>query len=94
MPLTYLQFLPNSEGESRDLRAQLLELPYQGGAMSMFLLLPEEEGPTGFAKTAESLSSAALAKAMNSTKATVVNVQLPRFNMSVELMDELEPVSH
>ncbi|XP_042856002.1 leukocyte elastase inhibitor-like [Penaeus japonicus] len=78
-------------GESRDLRAQLLELPYQGGAMSMFLLLPEEEGPTGFAKTAESLSSAALAKAMNSTKATVVNVQLPRFNMSVELMDELEP---
>ncbi|XP_047490055.1 leukocyte elastase inhibitor-like [Penaeus chinensis] len=77
-------------GDSKDLEAQILELPYEGGAMSMFLLLPGEEGPSGFGRTVASLSSASLSKAMRTMKPNTVNVQLPRFNMSVELIDELE----
>lgn len=76
--------------DSKDLEAQLLELPYEGGAMSMFLMLPNEEGRSGFARTVASFSSAALSKAMRTMKPETVNLQLPRFNMSVELIDELE----
>nr|WGL47439.1 serpin [Macrobrachium nipponense] len=81
-------------GESEELGARILELPYAGDAVSMFLLLPSSEVPAdgaGFARMVSSLSSSTLRRALNfgNLQHLDVKVLLPKFKVEVEVKDEL-----
>lgn len=63
--------------------------------MSMFILLPSEEGPRGFAKMVARLSGNNLRAATykDNLSFKTVDVQLPKFKMEIESKEELIPVS-
>ncbi|XP_042855999.1 leukocyte elastase inhibitor A-like [Penaeus japonicus] len=79
--------------EFSQIAAKVLELPYTGGAMSMFILLPSEEGPRGFAKMVARLSGNNLRAATykDNLSFKTVDVQLPKFKMEIESKEELIP---
>ncbi|XP_041421442.1 serpin peptidase inhibitor, clade B (ovalbumin), member 4 L homeolog isoform X1 [Xenopus laevis] len=64
-------------GAIKELNAQILELPYQLGALSMFILLTNEK--LGLEKIEQQLSWKTLAKGMTNMEKTKVDVYLPRF---------------
>ncbi|XP_066944906.1 serpin B8-like [Macrobrachium rosenbergii] len=81
-------------GESEELGARILELPYAGNTVSMFLLLPSSKGPAdraGFAQMVSSLSGSALRRALSSGNLwrQEVEVLVPKFKVEVEVKDEL-----
>lgn len=61
----------------------------------MFILLPQEEGPQGFAKMVGRLSGNNLRAATfkNNLGFKLMDVQLPKFKMEVKLQESLIPVS-
>ena len=59
--------------------AQILELPYAGGGLSMLIVLPREI--TGLAKCESDLKLENLAKWLNDLQETEVEVTLPRFKL-------------
>lgn len=80
-------------GESRELGARVLELPYAGSNLSMILLLPNANGTGGssLASVVKGLSSTALREAISPAKlhSRRVDVQLPKFKFRAGLADEL-----
>ena len=60
--------------------AQVLELPYASGDMSMMIVLPSEKD--GLAKLERSMGDASIAIWARSLSSTKVNVKLPRFGMT------------
>lgn len=60
--------------------AQVLELPYASGDMSMMIVLPSEKD--GLAKLERSMGDASIATWARSLSSTKVNVKLPRFGMT------------
>lgn len=59
---------------------QLLEMPYEGGDLSMIVLLPKK--PDGLGALETSLSEAALARLVESASRRQVRVSLPRFRLT------------
>jgi len=59
--------------------AQILELPYAGGGLSMLIVLPREI--TGLAKCEDALTVENLATWLNDLQETEVEVTLPRFKL-------------
>lgn len=62
-------------------KAQLLELPYAGGDLSMVVMLPEA-GSLGNLET--SLSTIGLARWLKAIQPREVNVRMPRFKLEME----------
>ncbi|KAK1339652.1 hypothetical protein QTO34_018206 [Cnephaeus nilssonii] len=82
-------------GYIEDLKCRVLELPYQGGELSMVILLPDdiEDEATGLKKIEEQLT---LEKLHEWTKpenlsSTEVEVYLPRFKLEEKLQPQLSP---
>ncbi|XP_068212562.1 uncharacterized protein [Palaemon carinicauda] len=81
-------------GVSTELGARILELPYSGEDISMFLLLPSADLPveTRFANMVSKLNAVNLQSALNPENMANVNVdvQVPKFKFAMKLSDELE----
>ncbi|XP_066945268.1 LOW QUALITY PROTEIN: leukocyte elastase inhibitor-like [Macrobrachium rosenbergii] len=80
-------------GESRQLGARVLELPYAGSNLAMILLLPSSNGNGGssLANVVKELSSAALREAISPGKlqSRRVDLLLPKFKFRAGLADDL-----
>lgn len=77
-------------GVSEELGAHILELPYNGDAMSMFILLPPFiSGENGFNAMVQSLNSTTLRDAMDSMWRIQVNIEIPKFKLEQSIGDEL-----
>jgi len=77
-------------GVSEELGAHILELPYTGDAMSMFILLPPFiSGEQGFNAMVQSLNSTTLRDAMDNMWRIQVQVEIPKFKMEQQIGDEL-----
>ncbi|XP_063592857.1 leukocyte elastase inhibitor-like [Penaeus indicus] len=74
-------------GDFSQIAARVVELPYKGKTMSMFIFLPSEEGPGGFTKMVSRLSANNLRAATNAEllNKRLVEVQLPRFKLNVKV---------
>ncbi|XP_037790931.1 LOW QUALITY PROTEIN: leukocyte elastase inhibitor-like [Penaeus monodon] len=74
-------------GDFSQIAARVVELPYKGKAMSMFIFLPSEEGPRGFTKMVSRLSSNNLRAATNVEllNRRLVEVRLPKFKLDVKV---------
>ncbi|KAE8597803.1 hypothetical protein XENTR_v10016604 [Xenopus tropicalis] len=70
-------------GAIKELNAQILELPYQLGALSMFILLTNEK--FGLQKIEQQLSWNYLAKGMSNMENTKLDVYIPRFRLEESL---------
>ncbi|XP_069989968.1 leukocyte elastase inhibitor [Penaeus vannamei] len=79
--------------EFPEIAAKVLELPYTGDAMSMFVFLPTEEGPLGFARMVDRLSGNNLRAATHKGNLSfrTVDVKLPKFKMEVEIREQFKP---
>ncbi|XP_047490062.1 leukocyte elastase inhibitor-like [Penaeus chinensis] len=80
-------------GEFDHIAARVLELPYAGGAMSMFLLLPMDEGTQGFANMVTKLNENNM-RAVTLGKDLVkknVDLLLPRFRLEQTVSETLIP---
>ena len=75
---------------TEDAAAQFMELPYQGGDLSMALILPRPE--VGLKKLEEQLTPAKLQKWLSQSDAREVEVFLPRFKLeqSIQLNEVLK----
>ncbi|ROT78002.1 serine proteinase inhibitor 7 [Penaeus vannamei] len=80
-------------GESEQVAASVLELPYTGERVSMFLFLPDQEGPQGFANMVSRLSGNNLREAIHqeNLRKKKVDLKLPKFRMELKLSDEMLP---
>ncbi|XP_004628461.1 leukocyte elastase inhibitor [Octodon degus] len=80
-------------GYIKDLKCQVLELPYQEGKVSMIILLPEEikDDTTGLEEIEKQLTLEKLREWTDNLETIEVNVQLPRFKVeeSYSLNDSL-----
>lgn len=79
-------------GESQRLGASVLELPYSGDAISMFIFLPAANGPAGFVNMVNNLNGDTLQDAINPGNMIFsdVDVQLPKFKFQMKIEKELE----
>lgn len=81
-------------GESRELGARVLELPYSGDAISMFVLMPSADRPreTRFENMVRNLNGATLTSALHPRNMAfrTVDVQFPKFKFSMKLGEDLE----
>lgn len=61
----------------------------------MFLFLPDQEGPQGFANMVSRLSGNNLREAIHqeNLRKKKVDLKLPKFRMEMKLSDEMIPVS-
>lgn len=86
---------PFLTGEFEQVAASVLELPYTGERVSMFLFLPAQEGPQGFANMVSRLSGNNLRAATHqrNLRKQDVDLKLPKFRMEMKLSDEMIPVS-
>ncbi|XP_064083415.1 serine protease inhibitor 88Ea-like [Macrobrachium nipponense] len=77
-------------GVSEELGAHILELPYTGEAVSMFILLPPFiSGDNGFNKMVERLNGTTLQNAIDDMWRVQVEVILPKFRLEQMVGDEL-----
>ncbi|XP_050703281.1 serine protease inhibitor 88Ea-like [Eriocheir sinensis] len=75
-------------GVSEELGANILELPYDGEALSMYILLPAfVAGEDGFSAMVERLSGPVLHQALSNTWRSQMEVLLPKFRLE-ELLEE------
>ncbi|KAK7075599.1 serine-type endopeptidase inhibitor activity protein [Halocaridina rubra] len=81
-------------GESAALNARVLELPYAGEVISMFLLLPNPALPleTRFESMVRNLNGKNLIEALDMNKLTfqTVDILLPKFRFQMQINDELK----
>jgi len=77
-------------GVSEELGAHILELPYTGDAMSMFILLPPfVTGENGFNAMVQSLNSTTLRNAMDNMWRIQVEIEVPKFKLEQTIGPEL-----
>ncbi|KAK3863549.1 hypothetical protein Pcinc_030699 [Petrolisthes cinctipes] len=76
-------------GESTELGARLVELPYSGNIISMYLLLPESEGVNGWSQLVQNLNADRLSRALNNLKKRNVHLLLPKFKMETTIREDL-----
>lgn len=67
-------------GVSEDLKAYIIELPYEGEAISMFILLPPFT-PNALQDTISRLNSSILREAMDGMYPDSIEIFLPRFKI-------------
>ena len=67
---------------NRRLRSQILELPYEGDRLSMYILLPSRKN--GLAALERKLSFATVTSALANLRRRRVSIAIPRFKMSVD----------
>ncbi|XP_068212335.1 serpin B8-like [Palaemon carinicauda] len=83
-------------GESDELGARILELPYTGEQISMFLLLPRPDTPfeDRFVNMVHRLNSRTLGEAIDPKNLDLLDVDLalPRFNFSSDIGHHLEKI--
>ncbi|KAK4321056.1 hypothetical protein Pmani_008108 [Petrolisthes manimaculis] len=77
-------------GESTELGARLVELPYSGNIISMYLLLPKHEGVDGWSQLVQNLNADRLSRAINNLQERNVHLLLPKFKMETTIRDELK----
>ncbi|XP_068212756.1 serine protease inhibitor 88Ea-like [Palaemon carinicauda] len=78
-------------GESAELGAQVLELPYAGRTVSMYILLPPlNSGAVGIINTMKSLNPATLSRALAEMQHAEIRVVLPKFKFQYETDLELK----
>lgn len=65
--------------------AQILELPYGAGSVSMFIVLPGQPGRTAFYEVQTALQSLNFGEFLSNVRPTPVTVQIPRFEISQSL---------
>lgn len=77
-------------GESPELGCRLLELPFRGKRLSMFLILPDE-GPNSLRNLEANLTAINLKKLFSSLREEMVHVRMPKFGVqqSTRLADTL-----
>lgn len=81
-------------GVSEELGANILELPYAGEAVSMYILLPPFlVGEDGFSAMVERLNGPILHHALSNTWRTQMEVVMPKFRLEELVEDELMEVS-
>ncbi|XP_076318266.1 intracellular coagulation inhibitor 1-like [Tachypleus tridentatus] len=73
--------------EVEDLQAKMIELPYKGKDISMFVILPHQKD--GLAKLESQLTSNKLTEIIGKMRKTSVRVSLPKFKLEYE--EELSP---
>ncbi|XP_068212341.1 serine protease inhibitor 88Ea-like [Palaemon carinicauda] len=79
-----------NHGVSEELGAHILELPYTGEAVSMFILLPPFiSGDNGFNRMVERLNGTTLQNAIEEMWRVQVEVILPKFKLEQAIGDEL-----
>lgn len=72
-------------GESAELGAQILELPYAGRSVSMYILLPPlDSGAVGIINTIKSLNPTSLRRSLAEMQHAEVRVVLPKFKFQYE----------
>ncbi|XP_066945271.1 serine protease inhibitor 88Ea-like [Macrobrachium rosenbergii] len=72
-------------GESAELGVQILELPYAGRAVSMYILLPPlNSGAVGIINTMKTLNPTTLARALAEMQHAEIRVVLPKFKFQYE----------
>lgn len=77
-------------GKSDDLGAQILELPYSGGSISMIILLPPFiSGDQGFDAMVGRLNSTTLSRALDMLWRREVEVSIPKFKLEESIGDDL-----
>ncbi|XP_045109915.1 serine protease inhibitor 88Ea-like [Portunus trituberculatus] len=77
-------------GVSEELGASILELPYTGEAISMYILLPPFlSGRDGFSSMVARLTGPALHRAIDSTWRTQLEVKIPKFKLEEMIEEEL-----
>lgn len=81
-------------GVSEELGAHILELPYTGEAVSMYILLPPFiSGENGFNAMVERLNASLLHEAFNNMWRTQIKVVIPKFKLEQMVENELIEVS-
>nr|XP_027214276.1 leukocyte elastase inhibitor-like [Penaeus vannamei] len=83
-------------GASEELDADVVELPYRGGAASMVVLLPRDRGTGGeLDRMLQRLTPAALASAVGNLARNKVLLKFPKFKLESSLRNELiEALTH
>ncbi|KAG0729486.1 Serine protease inhibitor 88Ea [Chionoecetes opilio] len=77
-------------GVSEELGASILELPYTGEAVSMYILLPPfMSGKDGFSAMVERLNGSLLHQAISNTWRTQLEVVIPKFKLEEMIENEL-----
>ena len=76
---------------SRALGAHILELPYEGDQVSMYILLPNQKTST-VDSVLQSLDNRNLDRVIRIMKRTTINVAIPKFKLSTQLDDRLKEV--
>lgn len=74
------KFLCNDSGVSEDLKAYIIELPYEGEAISMFILLPPFT-PNALQETISRLNASTIREAMDGMYHDSIEIFLPRFKI-------------
>jgi len=90
---TYMMYQKGSfrHGTSEALKSYIIELPYEGEALSMFILLPPF-APNALEETISRLNSSVLREAMDGMYPDSIEVALPRFKIDQTL--ELNKALH
>lgn len=80
----------SSSGVSKELDADVVELPYRGGAASLFVLLPRDRR-TGdeLDRMLQRLTPAALASAVGNLTPSKVQLKFPKLKLESSLRNEL-----
>ncbi|XP_063592956.1 leukocyte elastase inhibitor-like [Penaeus indicus] len=78
-------------GESQELDAQVLEMPYRGGHASLFVLLPRDQG-TGreLDQLVQRLSPSTLTAALRDTRDQKVQLKFPKFKFEKKIDSALQ----
>ena len=71
------------------LRAEVVEVPYSGDVLSMFILLPFSSGEKDFNDMVHELTADRLDDVIDSMYSTTVNLQLPKFTIESHVSEKL-----
>lgn len=86
------KFIWHDSGVSEDLKAYIIELPYEGEAISMFILLPPFT-PNALQETISRLNASTIREAMDGMYPDSIEIFLPRFKIQ-QTMDLSQVWNH
>ena len=75
------------------LRAHIVELPYEGEEVSMYLILPDQTLGADANTVLNSLTKSNLERAIKLMRKVPISVSMPRFKITSQFNDEIKDVS-
>ena len=84
-----ITFHLNLTGYDERLASEVLELPYSGESMAMYILLPFENGEDAFDHLITTLNTETFDNIVNNTGLKNVDISIPKFNMDSLVENEL-----